>query len=621
MKTLNENDIQNVFEIKNLLSFETYFTLINGNTDDEQKYGQAKREFVRKQSQLLVTDGAQFMCGTHKGTFHTNYKWQTINNKGVARQNDVLPENFTFEDGFQIISIESWQRIASTTTFNDEYPLLFRSTIKITGKMPGNNPPESYNLQFLTAGQNFTYEDTIDVAYEQSVLGEDTIKNEDSINNKSNDIRTNEISKQKCFVEFRPNETFKWEYGIDWMRLGREGDNKINFTHNCGGARENPNDKEHPIFFENIYKFKDLEKEYRPIEIDISDWKKKPTINKCYCTWLALYPETAMREAHTATLDMLVYADEVINTPLKFNYNSYYFEITPNEITSLPKSRKGTIIKNAITIKCKYSLDTEQEIKLVTTDGSNTVVGRIFVVPNNKLYKVPIQLVNVLLFKDNIADERDELNSKIKLININNLLTTGALKNCFILPEIKEEILTFDLTANTDEYKQNFIEKISVIDSKKITFFEDSYFRQTLFPFIQRYYYNKAATDGEIKICNTVIFFINYNSGILNRGITNDGRNTEQTKFTDGLTKNRYCIITQRGVNQETISHEILHRIGLLHTFDIDSTHILKEHTTDNIMDYKVTNSKQILIATYKWQWMQIIENLKKDNEIKIQLQ
>lgn len=621
MKTLNENDIQNVFEIKNLLSFETYFTLINGNTDDEQKYKQAKREFVRKQSQLLVTDGAQFMCGTHKGTFHTNYKWQTINNKGVARQNDVLPENFTFEDGFQIISIESWQRIASTTTFNDEYPLLFRSTIKITGKMPGNNPPESYNLQFLTAGQNFTYEDTIDVAYERSVLGEDTIKNEDSINNKSNDIKTNEISKQKCFVEFRPNETFKWEYGIDWMRLGREGDNKINFTHNCGGARKNPNDKEHPIFFENIYKFKDLEKEYRPIEIDISDWKKKPTINKCYCTWLALYPETAMREAHTATLDMLVYADEVINTPLKFDYNSYYFEITPNEITSLPKSKKGTIIKNAITIKCKYSLDTEQEIKLVTTDGSNTVVGRIFVVPNNKLYKVPIQLVNVLLFKDNIDKEKKELKDKIKWDSINDFLTTGALKNCFILPEIKEEILTFDLTANTDEYKQNFIEKISVIDSKKITFFEDSYFRQTLFPFIQRYYYNKAATDGEIKICNTVIFFINYNSGILNRGITNDGRNTEQTKFTDGLTKNRYCIITQRGVNQETISHEILHRIGLLHTFDIDSTHILKEHTTDNIMDYKVTNSKQILIATYKWQWMQIIENLKKDNEIKIQLQ
>ena len=149
----------------------------NGNTDDEQKYERAKREFVRKQSQLLVTDGAQFICGAHKGTFRTNYKWQTINDKGVARQSDVLPENFEFTDGFQILSIGSWQRIASTTTFNEEYPLLFRSTIQITGKMPGNNPPETYNLQFLNAGQNFSYEDTIDQAYEQSVLSEEEENN------------------------------------------------------------------------------------------------------------------------------------------------------------------------------------------------------------------------------------------------------------------------------------------------------------------------------------------------------------------------------------------------------------------------------------------------------------
>ena len=65
--------------------------------------------------------------------------------------------------------------------------------------MPGSNTTESYDLQFTNAGQNFSYEDSIDEAYERSVLGEDTIKNEDSINNKSNDIKTNEISKQKCF--------------------------------------------------------------------------------------------------------------------------------------------------------------------------------------------------------------------------------------------------------------------------------------------------------------------------------------------------------------------------------------------------------------------------------------
>jgi hypothetical protein len=96
MKTLDEKDIQNVMEIGNLLSPETYSVLLNEDTANEQKYKKAKREFIRTQGQLLVIDGAEFVCGPHKGTFHTNYKWQTINDKGIARENDILPENFNF---------------------------------------------------------------------------------------------------------------------------------------------------------------------------------------------------------------------------------------------------------------------------------------------------------------------------------------------------------------------------------------------------------------------------------------------------------------------------------------------------------------------------------------------
>ncbi|EFS97962.1 hypothetical protein HMPREF1977_0874 [Capnocytophaga ochracea F0287] len=243
MKTLNENDIKNVLEIQKLLSFDTYYTLLNGNTDDEQKYERAKREFVRKQSQLLVTDGAQFICGAHKGTFRTNYKWQTINDKGVARQSDVLPENFEFTDGFQILSIGSWQRIASTTTFNEEYPLLFRSTIQITGKMPGNNPPETYNLQFLNAGQNFSYEDTIDQAYEQSVLSEEEGNNKQEEAEPSADCTVRfsldtskdnnfgfdsyEVSKKGCKDKeklksaYKKLEPFREEYLMPWVSLAQ----------------------------------------------------------------------------------------------------------------------------------------------------------------------------------------------------------------------------------------------------------------------------------------------------------------------------------------------------------------------------------------------------------------
>ena len=88
MKKLDEKDIQNVMEIGNLLSPETYSVLLNEDTANEQKYKKAKREFVRTQGQLLVIDGAEFVCGPHKGTFHTNYQWDTINDKGIARENE-----------------------------------------------------------------------------------------------------------------------------------------------------------------------------------------------------------------------------------------------------------------------------------------------------------------------------------------------------------------------------------------------------------------------------------------------------------------------------------------------------------------------------------------------------
>ena len=243
MKTLNENDIKNVLEIHNLLSFDTYYTLLNENTNDEQKYKQAKREFIRRQSQLLITDGAEFICGVHKGSFRTNYQWDTINYKGVGRQCDVLPENFTFTDGFQILSIGTWQRIGSTTTFNDEYPLLFRSTIQITGKMPGNNPPETYNLQFTNAGQNFTYEDSIDEAYEQSIMGEEEGNNKQEETQPSADCTVRfsldtskdnnfgfdsyEVSKKGCKDKeklksaYKKLEPFREEYLMPWVSLAQ----------------------------------------------------------------------------------------------------------------------------------------------------------------------------------------------------------------------------------------------------------------------------------------------------------------------------------------------------------------------------------------------------------------
>lgn len=57
-----------------------------------------------------------------------------------------------------------------------------------------------------------------------------------------------------------------------------------------------------------------------------------------------------------------------------------------------------------------------------------------------------------------------------------------------------------------------------------------------------------------------------------------------------------------------TATHELLHAIGLYHTFDNDSSITFKKFNTDNIMDYYSTVTAIIAKQTYKWQW-EILKN------------
>lgn len=52
-----------------------------------------------------------------------------------------------------------------------------------------------------------------------------------------------------------------------------------------------------------------------------------------------------------------------------------------------------------------------------------------------------------------------------------------------------------------------------------------------------------------------------------------------------------------------TATHELLHAIGLYHTFDNDSPLTFKKFNTDNIMDYYSPSTDIIAKQTYKWQW------------------
>ena len=550
MKTLNKNDIQNVMDIQNLLSFDTYYTLLNENTNNEQKYKQAKREFIRRQSQLLITDGAEFICGVHKGSFRTNYQWDTINDKGVGRQCDVLPENFTFTDGFQILSIGTWQRIGSTTTFNDEYPLLFRSTIQITGKMPGNNPPETYNLQFTNAGQNFTYEDSIDEAYEQSIMGEEKNNNKQ----KETEPSTN------CIVKFSLNENYDNLFGFDSYEISKK---------NCTDKEKfkNAYKKLEPFREEYLMPWVSLA-QYRYIflKLNIKGNFKEITFNdpKGY---FAFEPDTLTSKDQEVKITcnniikekdykVEVLADGKVAGGLMFVENSIKKLMFPVNwynvvVNSTDKGKiKKIVEKQKIEAFCKRAFTPaliEVEINEITT------VIDISKLKNN-LYN------DIILIKDNSS-------FLLRPLFLAYLLHYAVTRNPYQISLYTTYIKNENM--DKDEHHNGF-----TWHSKDLK-------------------YSSPETE-KIFIDKKIIPTLSLSKEVIEKNIqTND--------------KEEVCVMFLANdpskIDPEVeIPHELMHALGLEHTFE-EKNHPNKEYTfwkdmTNNYMDYN--NKKEV---TFKWQW------------------
>lgn len=540
MKTLNENDIKNVLEIHNLLSFDTYYTLLNENTNDEQKYKQAKREFIRRQSQLLITDGAEFICGVHKGSFRTNYQWDTINDKGVGRQCDVLPENFTFTDGFQILSIGTWQRIGSTTTFNDEYPLLFRSTIQITGKMPGNNPPETYNLQFTNAGQNFTYEDSIDEAYEQSIMGEEEGNNKQEETQPSAD----------CTVRFSLDTSKDNNFGFDSYEVSKKG---------C-------KDKE---------KLKSAYKKLEPFREEY------------------LMPWVSLAQYRYAILKVAVKGKY---KEITFKEPKNYFTFEPATIT--PETQQ-------VKITCNNTI-TEKEYKVEVLADGKVAGGLMFV--ENSIKKFVILPVYVT-----------QNNNDSKNIDTfaNNILLKQYFDRAFA-PLLIEYTLEppFELNLDAPQWSQTKFQKESVDrikknigKSKRIIVRESEVNtsndkRLLVLNDVARLY--QTVKNDPSKLSPYPLFLTNWEcQKIDSMGNLNDNNGITPSP---GKYASMLFLHNSNKFPDFDIPHEVLHGLGLEHTFDSKSTYTFKEGATQNYMDYKDPQKSDITFAnekhyTFKWQW------------------
>lgn len=101
---------------------------------------------------LIVIDGAKIKFNAHLGEFKVLNDVPTTQGKltGTIIENQI--SNFTFYDGFQMLTLTAWQDFG-TVYVQDNFVLLKKSTLIGVGKMPGNIPPETGKIEFLDAGQ------------------------------------------------------------------------------------------------------------------------------------------------------------------------------------------------------------------------------------------------------------------------------------------------------------------------------------------------------------------------------------------------------------------------------------------------------------------------------------
>ena len=112
-----------------------------------------QKELKSKQDLLFVIDGAKVKFGPHIGTFKVLNKTPTIQSKTIGTEIEKSPANFTFMDGFQLLTLTQWQDVG-TVKFQDNLALIKKSTIMGTGKMPPANAPiESGKIEFIDSGQ------------------------------------------------------------------------------------------------------------------------------------------------------------------------------------------------------------------------------------------------------------------------------------------------------------------------------------------------------------------------------------------------------------------------------------------------------------------------------------
>ena len=395
--------------------------------------------------------------------------------------------------------------------------------------------------------------------------------------------KTVEEKAKRCVVYFKRSEHYNGEYGFDWFHLGKQEDmskGDYKFVDTIGHHYETDNDGKKVTCTDGnaAYKY--------PFEVLSTQIDKKRNsfeyFNIGFKLAKARIGVTPLEDFTYYIPRMTMMPDTEINLVAEIELDGE--ENKPKEIklqfdkadglklshTTLPV-RTGKV---TLTISCTGELKEKRTLTAVTDDGD--IVGKLFILPNSKKHQRNINVVFVTV-KTKLDGQKRKTGT---VIPESITLFLNVLHQALVNVDVKE--VEIDCTEN--EFAENFryLKGIEYgIDESKDQLLQEYVMKKLVATFKTTYkgYY-------------TVFFF-------------------GDKCFTDGGRLNGYAYPNSTygvffdGYNSATVPHEMLHAMGLPHSFDYNGVPFAyKYHTTDNIMDYSHLTPNPIKrMSLFYWQW------------------
>ncbi|WP_309608758.1 hypothetical protein [Flavobacterium sp.] len=351
----------------------------------------------------------------------------------------------------------------------------------------------------------------------------------------------------KCVVEFRPHNNWTGEFGFDWMRMADTGLSGDLWYKTIIGKKINDT----PSVAD--------EKEYKKLMQKFTVMKVNFTKDFYIIPWLSLY------KGKTAKLSLKLNIKE---SPKKFEfkYDDKLFKLNHTEISK--KSKGKHTLPDYLQITC---IETFNQDKFIDVLADSQLVGRIKVHKNGKIDR---KKLNVLLVKVR-TNVRSTPKGEIGDITSEKSKLEKHLRQALITPNVVEEFadLSKDATFNKTLVKTGFI-----------TYGTDAKGHSLLHNYMLKNY------DFKKKYPNHFIIYVFGLSGV-SSGTPAGGEaydiNSDNSVVFDIASRKSTCLV-----------HELLHSLGLYHSFDTSGEFTFKYKQTENIMDYSDTRR-----TIWKWQW------------------